>query len=78
MAPGINRVTRLGSAGRERLARRGIEVRAQRIARLEGTGGVLERIVFQTGEALPRRGSSSAQGKGRPALLRRSLAAGSL
>ena len=66
-------ITRLGSAGRERLARRGIAVRAQRIARLEGTGGVLERIVFQTGEALPRRGMFFSTGQGQACALAEKL-----
>ncbi len=38
-----------------RLSRHGITVRDERIARLEGSDGLLERIVFTTGEALPRR-----------------------
>lgn len=38
----------------ERLKRNGIEVREQPIARLEGTDGILERIVFTNGETLPR------------------------
>lgn len=39
---------------RERLARNGIVIREERIARLEGTDGLLERIVFTSGEALAR------------------------
>lgn len=39
----------------ERLKRNGIEVREEKIKRLEGTDGVLERIVFTSGETLPRR-----------------------
>lgn len=39
----------------ERLARNGIPVREERIARLEGDGGILERIVFIDGTTLPRR-----------------------
>jgi len=38
----------------ERLKGNGIEVREEKIARLEGTDGLLERIVFTTGETLPR------------------------
>jgi thioredoxin reductase len=38
-----------------RLARNGIPVREEPIARVEGTDGVLERIVFAGGEQLPRR-----------------------
>lgn len=37
------------------LKRNGIPVREERIARLEGQDGVLERIVFENGEVLPRR-----------------------
>jgi thioredoxin reductase len=39
----------------ERLSRHGIAVRKERIARLEGTDGVLERIVFVNGDVLARR-----------------------
>ncbi len=39
----------------ERLQQNGIKVREEKIARLEGTDGLLERIVFTTGETLPRR-----------------------
>lgn len=38
-----------------RLTRNGIAVREERIARLEGSDGHLERIVFTNGDALPRR-----------------------
>jgi thioredoxin reductase len=38
----------------EQLSREGIEVQEERIARLEGTNGRLERLVFQNGESLPR------------------------
>ena len=41
--------------GRARLERNGIAVREDRIARLEGHDGILERIVFESGDALPRR-----------------------
>lgn len=44
----------LHSADRERLARKGVAIREERIARLEGTGGALERIVFADGEVLAR------------------------
>lgn len=33
----------------------GVKLRAEKIVRLEATGGVLERIVFESGEPLPRR-----------------------
>lgn len=39
----------------DRLSRHAIIVREERIARLEGRGGVLERIVFANGDALARR-----------------------
>jgi len=38
------------------LSRFGVAVREARITRLEGNGGVLERIVFTSGDSLPRRG----------------------
>lgn len=41
--------------GRERLGRCGIPVREERVTRLEGERGRLTHIVFDTGEALPRR-----------------------
>ena len=40
---------------RSRLERLNIAVREDRIARLEGIDGVLERIVFASGDAIPRR-----------------------
>src|SRR6185503_4707993 len=39
----------------QQLARLGIRVREERIAQLEGTDGVLERIVLANGDAIPRR-----------------------
>ena len=41
--------------GRARLTRNGIGVHEEKIARLQGTGGALEHVVFQSGEQLPRR-----------------------
>lgn len=38
-----------------RLTRHGIRVRTEPIARLEGSDGVLERVIFRTGDDLPRR-----------------------
>jgi thioredoxin reductase len=38
-----------------RLARQGIAVREDRVTRLEGRNGILERVVFETGDPLPRR-----------------------
>ena len=40
---------------RAELARNGILVREERIARLDGDGGQLDRVVFDTGDELPRR-----------------------
>ncbi len=40
---------------RNRLSRNGIAVREERVARLEGTDGILQQIIFATGEPLPRR-----------------------
>jgi len=47
--------TGLRPKDRERLARNGVTIRSERIARLEGTGGRLERIVFADGSGLERR-----------------------
>src|SRR5256714_13694216 len=41
--------------GRDRLSRSGIPVREDRIARLDGRDGCLERIVFASGDALAQR-----------------------
>jgi thioredoxin reductase len=41
--------------GRARLTRNGIGIREEKIARLEGTAGVLEHVVLESGERLPRR-----------------------
>jgi thioredoxin reductase len=46
--------SRLRLADRELLAAHGVEVRSEPIARLEGKGGRLQRIVFAAGEALDR------------------------
>lgn len=47
--------TGLSAQDLERLALHNIAVRKERIARLEGEGGILERIVFKNGDTLPRR-----------------------
>lgn len=39
----------------ERLARNGIAVREERIARLDGEDGILSAVVFESGDSLPRR-----------------------
>ena len=41
--------------GRGRLARNGIVIREDRVARLEGLDGRLQHVIFQSGERLPRR-----------------------
>jgi thioredoxin reductase len=45
----------LDAAQVERLERNGIEIREQRVLRVEGTKGILERIVFADGRAVQRR-----------------------
>jgi thioredoxin reductase len=40
---------------RARLERNAITIREERVTRLEGTGGVLRHVVFDSGERLPRR-----------------------
>ncbi len=47
---------RLSQEERERLKRRGVPLREERIARLEGADGVLGRVAFKNGETLARRG----------------------
>lgn len=46
----------IDAQGRDDLARNHILIREERIARLEGRHGQLERVVFATGDALARRG----------------------
>ena len=46
----------LTDAHRQTLAQHQIPIREERIVRLEGTDGVLEQIVFDSGETLARRG----------------------
>lgn len=53
----------LSPEDQERLARNGIRIRDERIAGLEGSDGVLERIRFVTGEALARRGMFFSTGE---------------
>lgn len=45
----------LSERDQERLARRGLAARTDRIERLEGRDGQLERVVFAGGDAVPRR-----------------------
>lgn len=47
-------VAGLSEDQRERLKMNGIAIHEERISRLEGTKGLLDRIVFSTGEVLPR------------------------
>ncbi|MFN2387792.1 MAG: NAD(P)/FAD-dependent oxidoreductase [Thermoanaerobaculia bacterium] len=47
---------RMNRRWRDRLARNRVAVREERVERLEGRDGVLERVVFARGEPLPRRG----------------------
>jgi len=51
-----NGPARLPAEERERLACHGVSLREERIAKLEGAGGVLGRVVFKTGAMLARRG----------------------
>jgi|KBSSwiS6_1023812.scaffolds.fasta_scaffold26170_1 thioredoxin reductase len=41
--------------GRERLERNGVALREERVQALEGTDGLLQRILFEAGDPLPRR-----------------------
>ena len=45
----------LADADLSQLSGRGVEIREERVVRLEGSDGYLERIVFETGESLARR-----------------------
>jgi thioredoxin reductase len=45
----------LAPAALDSLGRNGIRVKQEKVARLEGAGGVLQRVVFEDGESLPRR-----------------------
>jgi thioredoxin reductase len=50
-----NGAAKFSDEDRAQLARAGIQIREERISRLEGDAGELERIRFASGEALPRR-----------------------
>jgi thioredoxin reductase len=63
----------LSNDHRDQLARQGIEVREERIARLEGHAGQLERIVFDTGETLSRRALFVSSGQHQHSGLARKL-----
>jgi thioredoxin reductase len=45
----------IDASGLARLDRTGIRIRDEQVARLEGTDGILERVVFATGDELARR-----------------------
>jgi thioredoxin reductase len=45
----------IGDEDRARLARNGIRIREERVTALEGRDGMLERVLFDSGEALARR-----------------------
>jgi thioredoxin reductase len=49
-----NGPSRIDREGRERLARHGIPIRTERIARLEGIDGLLERVRFVNGSSIDR------------------------
>jgi thioredoxin reductase len=53
----------LGDTRRERLERNGIGVREEKVARVEGRDGILEQIVFENGERLPRRAMFFTEGQ---------------
>jgi thioredoxin reductase len=53
--------------------RYGIPIREERIARLEGTGGHLERIVFENGDVLPRRAMFFTTGQAQASRLAQQL-----
>ncbi len=55
------------------LARNGISVRENRITRLEGRDGLLERIVFDNGDVLPRRAMFFTTGQTQTSKLARQL-----
>jgi thioredoxin reductase len=57
----------------EQLGSMGVEIRQDRVARLEGTEGYLERIVFETGESLPRRALFVCAGQHQRSALARKL-----
>jgi len=57
----------------EQLAREGIEVREERVARLDGKDGLLERVVFDNGETLARRALFVCSGQHQRSALARKL-----
>ncbi len=57
----------------EQLGSMGVEIREDPVARLEGTEGHLERIVFENGESLPRRALFVCSGQHQRSALARKL-----
>jgi thioredoxin reductase len=64
---------RLGATERQALAQHGIAVRQERIERLEGQNGTLEKIVFRGGAELPRRAIFFSTGQDQHSKLAQSL-----
>jgi thioredoxin reductase len=64
---------RLGDAERRALAAYGVPIRQERIDRLEGTGGVLEKIVFRNGTELGRKALFFSTGQGQYSQLAQTL-----
>jgi thioredoxin reductase len=58
---------------RRRLARHGVEVREEAVARLEGEDGKLQRIVFETGDSISRRALFLTMGQHQQSELPRQL-----
>ncbi len=58
---------------RERLTRNGIPIREERIERLEGTDGILERIVFAGGASIARRAMFFTTGQSQQSALATTL-----
>jgi thioredoxin reductase len=57
----------------EQLSGEGIEIREERLARLEGSDGHLERVIFQNGDSLPRRALFVCAGQHQRSALARKL-----
>ena len=67
--------SRLAPKDLDQLQAQGIEVREERVLRLEGTDGQLERIVFESGESLARRALFVCSGQHQRSALARKLGA---
>jgi thioredoxin reductase len=67
--------SRLAQKDLDQLHAQGIEMREDRLLRLEGTDGQLERIVFQNGDVLPRRALFVCSGQHQRSALARKLGA---